>query len=90
MKHSLKLLYLKSYKWLLSQKQRVRNDFFWLKTALDTGQVHQTIFKKNTKVKGRQCPDYNEDFYLVILLNLLKPELFFSLGQTEQSMGFQF
>ena len=48
----MKILYLKDCKWLLSQNQRVRTDFFRYK-------LHQALAKyiKLFIKKGRQCPD---------------------------------
>ena len=31
---------------------------FWLQTVRGIGGAYQNFFKKNIKVKGRQCPDY--------------------------------
>ena len=51
--------YLRGYKWLLSQNQRVRNAFLvidgtrhWLSIS--------NLFSKNLKVKGSQCFGYNK------------------------------
>ena len=57
----MKTLYLKSYKCLLSQTHRVRNDFFGYKRYEALAQ-HIKSFLKNIKVKGRQCPDYKENY----------------------------
>ena len=45
----MKILYLKGCKWLLSQKQRVRNDVFGYRR-------YETLAKHI--VKGSQCADY--------------------------------
>ena len=53
----MKILYLKGYKWLLSQNQRVRNDLFgyaWYEAVTK----HIKPFLKNIKVKGHQYQDY--------------------------------
>ena len=53
----MKILYLKGYKWLLSQNQQVRNDFSgyrWYKALAK----HIKHFLQNIQVKGHQCPDY--------------------------------
>ena len=39
-----KKLCLKGYKWLFSQSQPVRNNFFWLRTVLGIGQAYQAFF----------------------------------------------
>ena len=54
-KRRLKFWYLKGYKWLLSQKQRVRSGFFGYRQ-------YSTLTKriKPLKVIGRQCPDYTD------------------------------
>ena len=60
---SLKLLYLKGYKWLLPQNQRVRNAFL-----VKDGTRHwlsRLTFLKNIKVKGCQCTDYIRKFNFV-------------------------
>ena len=53
----MKIWYLKGYKCLLSQNQRVRIDFLGYKRYEALAQ-HINLFLKNIKVKGRQCPDY--------------------------------
>ena len=53
----MKILYLKGYKWLLSQNQRVRNDFFGYR-RYEALAKHMKPFLKNIKVKGSQCPGY--------------------------------
>ena len=53
----MKILYLKDCKWLLSQNQRVRNDFFdyrWCEALAK----HIKLSRKNINVKGRQCAVY--------------------------------
>ena len=52
----MKILYLKDYNWLLSQNQRVRNDFFGYRRYWALAN-HIKPFLKNIKVKGRQCLD---------------------------------
>ena len=51
----MKILYLKRYKWLLSQKQRVKNHF--------SGYRRYDALAKHIKplepLKGSQCPDCN-------------------------------
>ena len=54
----MKILYLKGYKWLLSQNQGLRNDFFGHKRYYELAKYIKTSLKKNIKLKGRQCPDY--------------------------------
>ena len=56
----MKILYLKGYKWLLSQNQRVRIDFLGYRRYEALAKHIKPFFKKNIKVKGRQCPDYNK------------------------------
>ena len=51
------ILYLKVYKWLLSQNQRVRIDFLGYR-RYEALAKHINPFLKKHKVKGRQCPDY--------------------------------
>ena len=53
----MQILYLKGYLWLLPQNQRVRNDIFGCR-QYSTLPKHLKIKKINIKVKGRQCPDY--------------------------------
>ena len=63
----MKILYLKSYEWLLPQNQRKEKDFFvyrFYEALLFDMLVliclaYQSFFKKNIKVKGRQCSDYS-------------------------------
>ena len=52
----MKILYLKSYKWLLFQNQRVRIDLLGC-IRYEAPAKHIKPFLKNIKVKGRQCPD---------------------------------
>ena len=54
----MKILYLKGYKWLLSQNQRVRIDFLGYRRYNALAKHIKPFFKKNVNVKGRQCPDY--------------------------------
>ena len=54
----MKIWYLKGCMWLLSQNQRVRNDFFGYR-RYEALAKHIKTFLKNIKVKGHQCPDYN-------------------------------
>ena len=49
----MKVLYLQGYKWLLSQNQRVRNDFLGYR-RYEALAKHIKPFLKNIKVKGRQ------------------------------------
>ena len=54
----MKILYLKGCKWLLSQNQWVRNDFFgyrWYEAVAK----HIKLFITNIKLQRRQCLDYN-------------------------------
>ena len=53
----MKILYWKDYKCFLSQNQRVRNGFFGYK-RYEALAKHIKLIQKNTKVKGRQYPDY--------------------------------
>ena len=53
----MKILYLKDCKWLLSQNQRVRNDFFGYRWC-EALAKHIKLSRKNINVKGRQCADY--------------------------------
>ena len=53
----MKILYLNSYKWLLSQNQRIRNDFFGNRRYKALAKYIKP-FLENIEVKGRQCPDY--------------------------------
>ena len=55
----MKILYLKGYKWLLSQNQRVRNNFSGYR-RYEALAKHIKPFRQNIKVKGHQCPDYND------------------------------
>ena len=55
----MEILYLKGYKWLLSQNLRVRNDFFDYRRSKALAK-HIKRFLRNIKVKGRQCPDYSK------------------------------
>ena len=57
----MKILYLKGYKWLLSQNQRVRIDFLGYR-RYETLAKHIKPFLKNIEVKGGQFPDYYETF----------------------------
>ena len=50
----MKILYLKGYKWLLLQNQRVRNDFSGNR-RYEALAKHIKLFLENIKVKGRQC-----------------------------------
>ena len=53
----MKLLYLKGFKWLLSQNQRVRIDFLGY-IRYEALAKHIKPFLKKIKLKGRQCSDY--------------------------------
>ena len=50
------ILYLKGYKWLLPQSQRVKMTFL----VIDVLVKYIKPFLKSIKVKRRQCPDYKE------------------------------
>ena len=63
----MKILYLKGYKWLLSQNQQKRKTFLVIEDTRHWLSV-PNFFKKNIKVKGRQCPDY----YLIQPISRLK------------------
>ena len=52
-----KKLCLKGYKWLFSQSQPVRNNFFWLRTVLGIGQAYQAFFFKK-KLKLKEFSDF--------------------------------
>ena len=54
----MKILYLKGYKWVLSQNQRKRIDFLGYRRYEALAKHIKSVFKKRIKVKGRQCPDY--------------------------------
>ena len=54
----MKILYLKGYKWLLSQKQSKRIDFLGYRRYEALAKHIKSVLKKSIKVKGRQCPDY--------------------------------
>ena len=45
------ILYLKSYKWLLFQNQRVRNDFFGYRRYEALAKHIKPFFKKTLKLK---------------------------------------
>ena len=57
----MKILYLKGYKWLLSQNQQVRIDFLGYR-RYEALAKYIKPFLKNTEVKGGQFPDYYETF----------------------------
>ena len=55
----MKILYLKGCKWLLSQNQHVRSDFFGYRRYEALAKHIKPFFQtSNIKVNGRQCPDY--------------------------------
>ena len=54
----MKILYLKGYKWLLSQNQRVRNDFFGYRQCEALAKHMKPLNPyENIKLKRRQCPN---------------------------------
>ena len=53
----MKSLYLKGYKWLVSQNQQVKIDFLGY-LRYERLAKHIKPYLKNIKVKERQCPDY--------------------------------
>ena len=53
----MKILNLKGYKWLLSHKLGVRIEFLGYTEYEALAKHIKPFFKKNIKVKGRQCPD---------------------------------
>ena len=61
----MKILYLKDYKWLVPQTQRVKNDAFGYRQYEALTQ-HNKLFLKNIKVKERQCPDYLAEAYNIV------------------------
>ena len=52
----MKTLYLKGYKWLLSQNQGVRNNFFGYR-GYEAMAKHTKTFFENMNVKRRKCLD---------------------------------
>ena len=60
----MKILYLKGYKWLLSQNQWVRIDFLGYIQYEALAKPIKLFLEKNMKVKGLQCPDYIISFIL--------------------------
>ena len=71
------LLYLKGYKWLVSRKQWVRNDFLGYRD----GQGYQTL--KDIKVKGRQCSHYHR--WIVVKISPLLLACFVNFMEKEPS-----
>ena len=55
----MKILYLKGYKWLLSQNQGVRNNFFGYR-RYEALAKHIKPFRQNIKGKGHHCLDYTD------------------------------
>ena len=58
----MKIFYLKCYNWLLSQNQRVRNDFFGYRRY----EALVKNIKKNIKVDGCQCADFLNSFSKIL------------------------
>ena len=61
----MKILHLKSYKWLLSQNQQLRIGFLGYRQCGALAK-HIKPFVKNIKVKGCQCPDYNYHYWICL------------------------
>ena len=66
----MKNLYLKGYKWLLSQNQRVRIDSLRYRRCKALAKYKRPFLKK-IKVKGRQCPDENVLKICVLIFDFL-------------------
>ena len=67
----MKILNLKGYKWLLSQNQRVRNDFFDYR---QDGYAYQIFFKKALKQKDVSAQANNK--YMIASTQITSIDIF--------------
>ena len=59
----MKIVYLKGYRWLLSQNQLVRNDFFGYRQYDALAKHIKPFLKKKIKMKRHQCTDYLAKYF---------------------------